>query len=101
MPAGSPTPFTHAGRFTHVEEGAYAAKLLQVKKLGKQTNVIEVACERGSLNHGDAFILDSGANIYVWRGDECSPFEAQMANSAAYACTATGRVSPRRAPDLA
>ncbi len=71
--------------FNHVEEGAYVSKLLQVKKLGRQTNVIEVACERGSLNHGDAFILDSGARLYVWRGDECSPFESQMANMAAEA----------------
>ena len=58
----------------------YVAKLLQVKKVGRQTNLIEVVCQRESLNHGDAFILDAGASIYVWRGDSCSPFEAQMAN---------------------
>lgn len=52
-------------------------------KVGRQTNVIEVACARDSLNHGDCFILDAGASIYVWKGDECSPFEAQMANMAA------------------
>lgn len=69
--------------FTHVEEGAYVTKLLQVKKVGKQTNVIEVNCERASLNHGDCFILDAGSKIYVWKGDECSPFEKQMANMAA------------------
>ena len=48
--------------------------------MGRQTNIIEVVCRRESLNHGDAFILDAGASIYVWRGDSCSPFEAQMAN---------------------
>ena len=58
----------------------YIAKLLQVKKVGKQTNIIEVVCQRESLNHGDAFILDAGTAIYVWKGDSCSPFEAQMAN---------------------
>ena len=75
--------------FNHVEAGAYAAKLLQVKKVGRQTNVIEVACARDSLNHGDCFILDAGASIYVWKGDECSPFEAQMANMAAEALEST------------
>ena len=48
--------------------------------MGKQTNIIEVVCQRESLNHGDAFILDAGTAIYVWKGDSCSPFEAQMAN---------------------
>lgn len=74
-----------ASGFNHVEEGAYAARLLQVKKVGRQTTVIEVACARESLNTGDAFILDCGAQLYVWKGDECSPFEAQMANMAAEA----------------
>ena len=67
----------------------YVAKLLQVKKVGKQTNIIEVVCQRESLNHGDAFILDAGTAIYVWKGDSCSPFEAQMANMAAEALEAT------------
>uniref|UniRef100_A0A7S0HCD5 Gelsolin-like domain-containing protein n=1 Tax=Phaeocystis antarctica TaxID=33657 RepID=A0A7S0HCD5_9EUKA len=78
-----------ASGFNHVEEGAYVAKLLQVKKVGRQTNLIEVVCQRESLNHGDAFILDAGASIYVWKGDSCSPFEAQMANMAAEALEAT------------
>lgn len=69
--------------FTHVEEGSFVTKLLQVKKIGKQTNVVEVECKRESLNEGDAFILDCGSKLYVWRGNECSPFEAQMANQAA------------------
>ena len=57
--------------------------------MGKQTNIIEVVCQRESLNHGDAFILDAGTAIYVWKGDSCSPFEAQMANMAAEALEAT------------
>ena len=51
--------------------------------------MIEVACELGSLNHGDAFILDAGESIYVWRGEDCSPFEASMANQAAEALEST------------
>jgi gelsolin len=61
--------------FKHVEETAYAARLLRVKKTGRQTNIIEVTCERDSLNQGDAFILDAGNKLYVWLGDACSPFE--------------------------
>jgi hypothetical protein len=28
-----------------------------------------------SLNHGDVFILDAGADIYFWNGDKCNEFE--------------------------
>lgn len=86
--------------FNRVEEGAYVARLLQVKKIGRQTNVIEVACTRSSLNHHDAFILDAGRKIYVWRGDECSPFESQMANSAAEALEATRHGKAQATQDL-
>ena len=74
-------------------------KLLQVKKCQKrrltlggrrpatagqgQTIIVEVTCARESLNHGDAFILDAGGTIYIWFGDECSPFEKNAANLAA------------------
>ena len=66
----------------------YVAKLLQVKKVGKQTNVIEVACQREGLNHGDAFILDAGTTIYVWKGgracSNASSWAAAMAELATY-----------------
>ena len=38
---------------------------------------------RASLNHGDAFILDAGATVYVWAGESASPFEKLAANLAA------------------
>ena len=69
--------------FHHVEPGAYLAKLLHVKKVGKTTSVVEVPCKRDSLNEGDAFVLDAGATIYVWAGPQCSPFESLAANLAA------------------
>lgn len=69
--------------FNHVEPGAYSAKLMQVKKVNRQTIIVEIKCARESLNHGDAFILDAGATIYTWFGDECSPFEKSAANLAA------------------
>ena len=63
-----------ASAFNHVEPNAYISKLLHVKKVGKTTSIIEVPCKRDSLNEGDAFILDTGATIYVWAGSSCSPF---------------------------
>ena len=69
--------------FNHVEPGAYLTKLLHVKKVGKQTSVIEVPCKRESLNEGDSFVLDAGATIYVWAGSASSPFETLAANLAA------------------
>ncbi len=75
--------------FNHVEAGAYVARLLQVKKIGRQVNVIEVACARDSMNQGDAFILDAGEKIYVWKGDSCSPFEGSAAALAAEALEAS------------
>lgn len=71
--------------FNHVEEGAYAGRLMHVKKIGRQTNTVEVECTCGSLNQGDAFILDLGSQIYVWKGEECSPFEGSAAAIAAEA----------------
>ena len=53
---------------------------LQVKKVGAETYIMEVPCKATSLNHGDSFILDAGETIYVWNGDEASPFERSAAN---------------------
>ena len=72
-----------ASSLRHVEAGAYVAKLLQVKKQGKTTSIVEVSCMRKSLNDGDAFVLDTGATIYVWSGANSSPFEKMAANLAA------------------
>ena len=69
--------------FNRVEPGAYASRLLHVKKVGKTTSIIEVPCKRASLNEGDSFVLDTGATIYVWAGSESSPFETLAANLAA------------------
>ena len=69
--------------FNRVEPGAYASRLLHVKKVGKTTSIIEVPCKRASLNEGDSFVLDTGATIYVWAGSESSPFETLAANIAA------------------
>ena len=40
-------------------------------------------CTRDSLNDGDSFVLDAGEKVYVWNGDNASPFEKLAANLAA------------------
>jgi len=66
--------------FKRVESGASISRLMQVKKIGKVKNVIEVPATSDSLNDGDAFVLDAGAKIYCWYGESCSAFEKMEAN---------------------
>lgn len=61
--------------FNPAEPDVYQARLLQVlrtKEEGIKVRVVPV--ERASLNHRDAFVLDTGAKIWVWHGDAASPF---------------------------
>jgi gelsolin len=69
--------------FNHVGEDAYQAKLFRVRKTEEGMRVAEVTCSKDSMNQGDCFILDSGKIVYVWEGDETSPFEKAAANTAA------------------
>ena len=62
---------------------AYVARLLQVKKYGSSTVVVEVPCKRDSLNHGDAFVLDKGDTLYAWSGNQSTSFERAFARMAA------------------
>jgi len=66
-----------------VDLDAYVSRLLQVKKRGLNTVVVEVPCHRTSLNHGDAFILDTGSVLYTWFGSQSSSFERSFARMAA------------------
>ena len=70
--------------FNKVEPGAFSSRLLQIKRVKKNTAIIQVPCRATSLNHGDVFILDTGATIYAWEGADCSPFEKLAADQAAY-----------------
>lgn len=40
---------------------------------------MEVECKREKMNEGDAFVLDLGLTIYVWRGAECNKYESAKA----------------------
>lgn len=72
-----------ASGFKHVETGAYVPRLLLVKRFEGKVHVGQVPTECASLNEGDAFVLDAGANIYTWFGSSSSPFEKQAANTLA------------------
>ncbi len=55
-------------------------RLFQVRKnAGTKARSYLVELSSNSLNDGDAFILDAGANVYTWYGSECSPFERNKA----------------------
>jgi gelsolin len=43
---------------------------------------VPVGCK--SLNQGDCFVLDAGKEIYIWFGEECSPFEKRKASEIAH-----------------
>ena len=67
--------------FNKVEAGAYVSKLFRVRKVKNTIKVLEMPCVRDSLNHGDCFILDTGATLYPWFGDEASAFEKAKAGT--------------------
>mmetsp|Transcript_11232 Transcript_11232/g.15432 ORF Transcript_11232/g.15432 Transcript_11232/m.15432 type:complete len:372 (-) Transcript_11232:337-1452(-) len=68
--------------FNHVEDvAAYPARLFRVRKVKYTVKVAEMPCTRDSLNNGDCFILDLGATVYPWFGEEASAFEKAKAGT--------------------
>jgi len=62
----------------------YEHRMYRVRKMHAEgLQFEEVALHRSSLNEGDVFIVDAGAKIYVWEGQQSSPFEKNQANSEA------------------
>eukprot|EP00392_Amoebophrya_sp_AT5.2_P006568 g6580.t1 len=70
--------------FRHVEPAAYETRLLHVKGR-RAVRVSQVAKSAKSMNEGDAFVLDAGLKIFVWRGAECNRYESQKASEVARA----------------
>jgi villin 1/advillin len=64
--------------FKKVEEMKWPTRLLHLKGT-KQIRVCEVAPEVKSLNHGDAFLLDMGLNIFQWNGKSAGIAEKRKA----------------------
>jgi len=65
--------------FFHVEPESYIPRLLHVKGCFKHVHTRQVKLSRDSLNHGDVFILDTGAKIYQWNGERSGGFEKHKA----------------------
>jgi gelsolin len=70
--------------FTHVTPETYQKKLLQVRRTRMRgIHIKERPVTIDSLNQGDCFLLDLGTKIYIWMGDDSSPFEKQACAVAA------------------
>ena len=74
----------YATGFRHVQVEEYKPRLLWVRKeRDGQMISSEKPCALASLNQGDCFILDSGAKLFIYRGESSSPFEKNKAVSVA------------------
>jgi hypothetical protein len=62
----------------------FTPRLLHVKGTRAHIRVTEVALVADSLNHGDAYIVDAGLNVYQWNGVESSGVEKQRAGEVAH-----------------
>mmetsp|Transcript_47381 Transcript_47381/g.108044 ORF Transcript_47381/g.108044 Transcript_47381/m.108044 type:complete len:391 (+) Transcript_47381:53-1225(+) len=69
--------------FRSVKIESYNPRLLWVRKEGKTLFSSQVTLALSSLNVGDCFVLDTGANIVVFRGEEAGGFEKNSAMSIA------------------
>jgi len=66
--------------FKVVQSDIFITKLFQVRRTAKRNIIFEEEAIRdGILNHRDAFILEKQRKIYVFFGDNCSPFVKQAA----------------------
>lgn len=81
------------GGFRQVDEDAaslsvnIAHRLYLVQKTDRVTRCTQVPLASGSMNHSDAFVLDTGSVIYSWFGENCSPFEKSKATAIAHNLT--------------
>ena len=65
--------------FKHVKPEEYRHRLLHVKGAKGRLVVREAEKSYKSMNSGDCFILDAGAEVYIWNGKESSGAERQKA----------------------
>merc|ERR1711920_925882 len=66
--------------FNVTQQDIFVSTLIQVRRQGGRNIFEEEAVTLASLNHRDAFILTRGRAIYVFFGDNCSPFIKNAAN---------------------
>tara|TARA_B110000208_G_scaffold122135_1_gene149042 strand:- start:1582 stop:3927 length:2346 start_codon:yes stop_codon:yes gene_type:complete len=55
--------------------GLWEAQLLHVKGTAKQMLTSSIPRDAACMNHGDCFLLNAGATVYVWYGRDSSVFE--------------------------
>lgn len=73
--------------FHHVDRGAKAEAILTLLRIfkhptgGRAASIVvhEVEPTWKSLDEEDVFVLDTGAKIWVWQGQKCSPMEKAKA----------------------
>ena len=76
------------------EKEKYEPRLLHVRKEpGQQANVVEVEKYFSNLTSDDAFVVDGGEEVYVWRGKGASGFEMTKANMTARAIKDSRNIS--------
>jgi gelsolin len=63
--------------FKHVVRDAHRARVLHVKGTAERVVVAEVPKAATSLNHGDVFLVDAGAKVLVFNGQESNTAERQ------------------------
>ena len=59
--------------FKKIEEEKWDVRLLRVYMDGKATKTQEMPLNLSSLTQEDAFILDTGLELYAWRGEKTKP----------------------------
>ena len=59
--------------FKKIEEEKWPVRLLRVYMDGKATRTEEMPLNLSSLTQEDAFILDTGLDLYAWRGEKSKP----------------------------
>jgi len=66
--------------FRHVEPEKYTPRLMWIKDAGHNNLVVrEVPISYKSLNSGDVFLYDGGAQLYQWNGGKSSGAERSKA----------------------
>merc|ERR1719401_2211905 len=69
--------------FKHVVPEGHDPKLYQVRRSKGKTIVQRAPLSKNVINRSDSFVLDAADKIYVFNGEQASPFEKQAAASKA------------------
>mmetsp|Transcript_11905 Transcript_11905/g.19227 ORF Transcript_11905/g.19227 Transcript_11905/m.19227 type:complete len:664 (+) Transcript_11905:1029-3020(+) len=65
----------HESGFRKVLPTEYEPRLLMIRHASRVTKAFSIPVDARCMNHGDAFVLDTGRVVYRWVGDEANVFE--------------------------